>query len=306
MYGPSYYKLDARRLLSGGYGRAVLGAAILVIPSYVLSLLEQLLFAEVNGAARFIGTAVIELIFTVFVINILQVGYYRFLMSYENADPTGERQRKPDLNAVVSGFSDKYGRTLKVMLARDIYMLGWLLVGLTPLLLFLGFMIFTIQTTEVMANVYNMFMQAALSPTADMISNLSDYILANCPYLPIIMTLTFFLSVAAFIPYIMKMFEYAAIPMIAADHPDMDVKHAFARTKDIMTGFKLRYFLIQLSFIGYALLLCVIVSFIPSAAIMIIGLLMLDPYISMTNTRFYRERNTSIEYNISFYGPHMP
>lgn len=306
MYGSSYYKLEARRMLSGGYGSAVLAAMILMIPAYLLTLIEQLLFANADAVTLFAGSTVIDLIFSVLVTNMLTVGYYRFLLSYENTDHENSGVRiKRDLNLVVSGFTHNFPNTLKVMITREIYMFGWLLVGLVPILLFVGFIAFMSYSSDVIANVYSLFVQAMTSPTTDMVQNLTNYIAANCPYLPVLTTLTFFLSVAAFIPFIMKNYEYAAIPMILADDPDMDRRHAFARTKDIMTGFKLRYFLIQLSFLAYVLLVYAASIFI-SPLMLIVGMLMLDPYMSMTYLRFYRERNNTIEYNISFYGPHMP
>ena len=306
MYGSSYYKLEARRMLSGGYGSAVLAAMILMIPAYLLTLIEQLLFANADAVTLFAGSTVIDLIFSVLVTNMLTVGYYRFLLSYENTDHENSGVRiKRDLNLVVSGFTHNFPNTLKVMITREIYMFGWLLVGLVPILLFVGFIAFMSYSSDVIANVYSLFVQAMTSPTTDMVQNLTNYIAANCPYLPVLTTLTFFLSGAAFIPFIMKNYEYAAIPMILADDPDMDRRHAFARTKDIMTGFKLRYFLIQLSFLAYVLLVYAASIFI-SPLMLIVGMLMLDPYMSMTYLRFYRERNNTIEYNISFYGPHMP
>lgn len=306
MYGSSYYKLEARRILSGGYGSAVLAAMILMIPSYLLMLIEQLLFRNADAFSLFAGSSVIDFIFSVFVTNMLTVGYYRFLFSYEKTEPVNNGVRvKRDYNLVVSGFTHNFPNTLKVMLTREIYMLGWLLVGLVPILLFVGFIAFLSYSSDVIANVYGLFNQAMTSPTPDMVRNLTNYVSENCPYLPVLSTLTFFLSIAAFIPFIMKNYEYAAIPMILADHPDMDRRHAFARTKDIMTGFKLRYFLIQLSFLAYVLLVYAAGIFI-SPIMLIVGMLMLDPYMSMTYLRFYRERNNTIEYNISFYGPHMP
>ncbi len=307
MYGSSYYKLEARRMLSGGYGAAVIGAAILMIPAYLLSLIEQLIFGSANAAGFTIGSTVIEFIFSVFVTNILSVGYYRFLLSYEKTEPVNDGERiKHDHNLVVSGYTHNFANTLKVMFTRDIYMIGWLLVGLVPMLLYIGFIAFMSYSTDIISNVYDLFTQAMTSPTYDMAQNLANYIAVNCPYLPMLTMLMFFLTIAALIPFIMKNYEYSAIPMILADNPNMDKLHAFARTKDIMTGFKLRYFLIQLSFLGYSLLITIGYLLTGSQIVFIIGMLLLNPYISMTLLRFYRERNNTIEYNISFYGAHMP
>src|SRR5699024_3475267 len=116
-------------ILSGGYGSAVLAAMILMIPSYLLMLIEQLLFRNADAFSLFAGSSVIDFIFSVFVTDMLTVGYYRFLFSYEKTEPVNNGVRvKRDYNLVVSGFTHNFPNTLKVMLTREIYMLGWLLV----------------------------------------------------------------------------------------------------------------------------------------------------------------------------------
>ncbi len=305
MYGSSYYKLEARRLLSKGYGSALIGTLILLIPSYLINLISSLFPLTAQG---FLCVSAVSFVFAIFVTNILTVGYYRFLMTYEREETpnTEGSSLKRDYNLIVSGFTKNFSNTLKVTFMRELYMIGWTLVGLVPLLLFFGFIAFLSYTTDVVSNVYALFTQAMTSPTTDMIQNLSNYIMTNCPYLPPVMLITFFMSIAASIPAIMKNYEYVTIPMILADYPDMDVRHAFARTKDIMTGFKMRYFLIQLSFILYIILAQMIYMISQSYLIYAIVILLFNPYMSMTFLRFYRERNNTVEYNISVYGPHMP
>lgn len=308
MYGSSYYKLEARRLLKGRYGSALIGTLIFIIPSYLLTLINFIVMNSVHGILSEGIRLIIEFVFTIFVTNILSVGYFRFLLSYEKETPEqpDELFRKHDYNLVVSGYTMNFPNTLRVLFTRQLYMIGWSLVGLVPLFLFAGLIGYMAYTTDIISNLYNMFVQIMTSPTYDMISSFSDYIISECPYMPVIISLTMILTVAAFIPSIMKTYEYMMIPMIMADNPDMDTKHAFARTKDIMTGFKLRYFFIQLSFLLYIVFAGIILLTTQSVLIYYILMLMFTPYMNMTFLRFYRERNSTIEYNISIYGQHEP
>ncbi len=301
MYSSSYYKLEARRLLSKGYVSALIGTLILLIPSYLLSLINSLFPLTLHGA---LCTIAVSFIFGIFVTNILTVGYYRFLKTYEKEIPANSKRPAPrhDYNLILSGFTYNFRNTFKVMFMRELYMLGWILTGLAPILLFFGAMVFLIHTTDAAANVYSLFTQTLISPTSDMLQNFSDHVMANCPYLPIVMLLTLFMSIAASIPAIMKNYEYAVIPMILADHPNMDVPHAFGRARDIMTGYKLKYFLIQLSFILYIVLPQLIYMITQSYLIYTIITLVFSPYINMTLLRFYRELNNIIEYNIMVHG----
>ena len=69
-----------------------------------------------------------------------------------------------------------------------------------------------------------------------------------------------------------------------------------------MTGYKLKYFLIQLSFILYIVLPQLIYMITQSYLIYTIITLVFSPYINMTLLRFYRELNNIIEYNIMVHG----
>ncbi len=56
------------------------------------------------------------------------------------------------------------------------------------------------------------------------------------------------------IPGLIKHYEYYMIPYILADHPEIDRKEAFARSKQMMQGNKWKTFVLELSFIGWYIL----------------------------------------------------
>ena len=82
------------------------------------------------------------------------------------------------------------------------------------------------------------------------------------------------------IPGIIKSFEYAIIPYILADDPEISSKDAFKKAKQMMKGNKWRLFKLEFSFIGW-FVLCVLT--------LGIGTFFLIPYINAANAEFYVE-----------------
>ena len=82
------------------------------------------------------------------------------------------------------------------------------------------------------------------------------------------------------IPGIIKTYEYAIIPYILADDPEISSKDAFKKAKQMMTGNKWRLFKLEFSFIGW-FLLCVLT--------LGMGTLFLLPYINAATAEFYVE-----------------
>ena len=65
---------------------------------------------------------------------------------------------------------------------------------------------------------------------------------------------TFLWTCLFIIPGIIKFYEYAMIPYLLADNPDMTTEEAFAESKRMMTGEKWNAFVLDLSFIGWFIL----------------------------------------------------
>jgi len=82
------------------------------------------------------------------------------------------------------------------------------------------------------------------------------------------------------IPAIIVSLSYSQFMYILADNPDMKVTDILRTSKAMMNGFKMKYFLLGLSFIGWALL---------GILTLFIGYLWLVPYIHTAYTNFYED-----------------
>ncbi|MBE7040007.1 MAG: DUF975 family protein [Ruminococcaceae bacterium] len=87
-------------------------------------------------------------------------------------------------------------------------------------------------------------------------------------------------SVLLIVPGIYKLYEYAMLPYIIADEPNISNKEAFARSKKIMTGNRMKLFKLQISFIGWYIL---------SAITLSIGFVFLAPYTHTAEALFYEQ-----------------
>ena len=90
----------------------------------------------------------------------------------------------------------------------------------------------------------------------------------------------FLWSILFVIPGIIKTYEYAIIPYILADDPEISSKDAFKKAKQMMNGNKWRLFKLEFSFIGW-FILCVLTFGL--------GTFFLLPYINAANAEFYVE-----------------
>ena len=70
------------------------------------------------------------------------------------------------------------------------------------------------------------------------------------------------------------------LPYIIADEPNISNKEAFARSKKIMTGNRMKLFKLQISFIGWYIL---------SAITLSIGFVFLAPYTHTAEALFYEQ-----------------
>lgn len=95
---------------------------------------------------------------------------------------------------------------------------------------------------------------------------------------------TFLWTLLFVIPGIIKSFSYSQAFLVykdAVDHDNADMSYlaAITKSRELMNGHKWEYFVLQLSFIGWAIL-----AVIPLG----LGFLWLTPYINATNANFYR------------------
>ncbi|MCK1992008.1 DUF975 family protein [Peribacillus muralis] len=90
----------------------------------------------------------------------------------------------------------------------------------------------------------------------------------------------FLWSLLLLIPGIIKGMSYSQLFLLLKDHPEYTVLEAIAESKKRMNGLKWKYFLMNLSFIGWGILCIFTLG---------IGLLWLIPYIGTTLAAFYNE-----------------
>ena len=82
------------------------------------------------------------------------------------------------------------------------------------------------------------------------------------------------------IPGIIKSFEYAMLPYVLADNPELSSKEAFKKTNELMKGNKWRLFKLDFSFIGWYILCGLTLG---------LGTFFLIPYVEAAMAEFYVE-----------------
>ena len=88
----------------------------------------------------------------------------------------------------------------------------------------------------------------------------------------------FLWTLLLFIPGIIAAYRYSMAPYLMAQNPDMGIREAVNRSKELMQGRKWRLFCLELSFIGWHLL-CILTFGL--------GYLFLNPYIQSAYAAFY-------------------
>ena len=91
---------------------------------------------------------------------------------------------------------------------------------------------------------------------------------------------TFLWSLLFIIPGIIKSFEYAMLPYVLADNPELSSKEAFKKTNELMKGNKWRLFKLDFSFIGWYILCGLTLG---------LGTFFLIPYVEAAMAEFYVE-----------------
>lgn len=96
----------------------------------------------------------------------------------------------------------------------------------------------------------------------------------------------FLWSLLLIIPGIIKSLAYSQFFFLLRDHPEYSITEAITESRKIMTGYKWKYFLLNLSFIGWGILALITLG---------IGFLWLIPYISTSLATFYEKRTEATE-----------
>lgn len=88
------------------------------------------------------------------------------------------------------------------------------------------------------------------------------------------------------IPGIIKGLAYSQVNYLYKDHPEYKITQLITESRRLMDGYKWKYFLLNLSFIGWGILCIFTLG---------IGLLWLIPYINTSLAEFYRQRTETTE-----------
>ena len=96
---------------------------------------------------------------------------------------------------------------------------------------------------------------------------------------------TFLWMLLLVIPGIIAAFNYAMVPYVLAENPELTASEALARSKALMRGNRWRLFCLGFSFIGWGLLAGLTLG---------IGNLFLVPYQQAATAAFYRDISTTV------------
>lgn len=94
----------------------------------------------------------------------------------------------------------------------------------------------------------------------------------------------FLWSLLLVIPGIIKALAYSQTFFVLKDHPEYGILQAITESRKLMDGYKWKYFLLQLSFIGWVLLAILTLG---------IGLLWVIPYMNASYATFYQNLVTA-------------
>lgn len=97
---------------------------------------------------------------------------------------------------------------------------------------------------------------------------------------------TFLWALLLIVPGIIKSYSYAMTPYILKDNPELRYNSAIERSMAMMDGYKWKYFCLQLSFIGWAIVCIFTLG---------IGYLWLYPYVLSAQAKFYLEVKANYE-----------
>lgn len=121
--------------------------------------------------------------------------------------------------------------------------------------------------------------QIKLSGLLQAFSEISMYLKILGTYL-LMMVYMFLWFLLLIIPGVIKAFAYSQTYFVLKDNPDIGINAAITRSRKLMHGYKWKYFLLQLSFIGWIILSLITLG---------IGFIWLSPYLRASNAAFYNE-----------------
>ena len=297
MYNSAFYKLSARETLKNNYWAALICAIVCVVPSYFTAKLG--LVAVSFGLIPDWCVRLLSAVVQIFVINILTVGFIRFLIKLAPREESGLSGY--DYNLIFSGYKENFWGTLTTTFMRQLKIFLWSMLAAAPTLL-AAVLIAALVPQGALEALLRQWLAAAMQPSDGNILLLADVLERTIPHISVYMLIWLASTVLLIIPLIRKTYLYSMISFIIAAYPDISGKRAFKRSYDIMFGYRMRYFLVQLSFLGFLFLIYIVYIYSGSLILYCLANAALMPYQYMTYYHFFKQRNETIEYNIEKYG----
>lgn len=162
------------------------------------------------------------------------------------------RDEEPQFDSLFLGFNN-FGKSLGVYFLQVLFILLWGLFAIIP---------FAIGTFKFISN---------------------PYLIEQNPSIFILIIICFYVFM---IPAIIAQYRYSMCFYILVDNPKVGIRQCIRESSEMMKGYKWKFFLLGLSFIGWGLLSCLTLG---------IGLLWLLPYMYTTYGNFYNELKKSRE-----------
>lgn len=254
----SQLKQEALDALDGKWGTAVLVSLIYILITFSFSGLRYILgnqpglsFSIQLGALLVSAPLIVGL--AVFSLNVI-------------------RNNELEVGQLFQGFNN-YGNVLITYLLYFLILCGWIVLAVIPtflaiVIVFAG----SLFSASAPANI-----------TADTISEFAG----NGKYIVYVLVILvgFFLLL---IPAIIASLSYALVPFLLADEPNVGGIKVLRKSKQMMNGYKWKYFLLGLSFIGWMIL---------SVLTLFLGYFVLLPYMYASYARFYEDRKAEFESN---------
>ena len=247
----SDFRAKAREKLAGKWKTAVLMVLVTVVFSYVLSLIEN----HTTGLLRSIISIV-----TVIVDIPLTFGLtYAFLNLFDEKETAVFDPFKLAYENFKISWSVAWHKFLKLLLPAILVIVSVFLMAMGGAFLFA-----------------NSFLGASANSSYAGLTSSSTTLLV----------IGIVLFVASDIWLTVKSYYYAVSSLVAIENPEMTGKEAVEKSKTLMTGNRGKLFVLELSFIGWALLACLTFG---------IGILWLSPYVTFAKIAFYKHLIGSTE-----------
>ena len=122
--------------------------------------------------------------------------------------------------------------------------------------------------------------QDSKTEIVDLFKGFTDGFVENFIIGFLIYLFTFLWSLLFIIPGIVKMYSYSMSFYIKADHPEYSAKQCIDKSRKMMNGYKMKLFLLQLSFIGWIIV---------GSLCFGIGILWVFAYMQTATACFYEE-----------------